>query len=156
MKELGFDLNGTEILHCGQTGIQIQSRIFMGPLYYFALTHKVDGKIHARGHDGPKTAMFRQPAAGRRNGGGMRWGEMETDAVTAYGASNFLHESLTKRSDDCEVFICKRCQCLAMRENYCHVCREGEHVKVIPMTHSSLILIRNIETMGLKMSFNLE
>lgn len=156
MKELGFDLNGTEILHCGQTGIQIKSRIFMGPLYYFALTHKVDGKIHARGHDGPKTAMFRQPAAGRRNGGGMRWGEMETDAVTAYGASNFLHESLTKRSDDCEVFICKRCQCLAMRENYCHVCREGEHVKVIPMTHSSLILIRNIETMGLKMNFNLE
>jgi DNA-directed RNA polymerase II subunit RPB2 len=156
MAELGFDLNGTETLTSGFSGEMMKSAIFMGPLYYFVLTHKVSGKIHARGHDGPKTAMFRQPAAGRRNGGGMRWGEMETDAVTAYGATTFLHESLTKRSDHCFIFICKRCQTWASRENFCNLCFQGDEVVQIPFTHSSLILFRNIEAMGIGVKFEID
>lgn len=46
LEELGYARDGTEILYNGMTGEQMQSRIFIVPLYYQRLKHMVDDKIH--------------------------------------------------------------------------------------------------------------
>jgi DNA-directed RNA polymerase beta subunit len=43
--------------------------------------------------------LTKQPVEGRANGGGLRIGEMERDSLLSHGISNFIQESLMKRSD---------------------------------------------------------
>ena len=64
----------------------------------------VADKMHSRG-TGPVQALIRQPAAGRANNGGLRIGEMERDSILSHGISNFLSESMMKRSDEYRVQI---------------------------------------------------
>jgi len=70
----------------------------MGPTYYLRLKHMVEDKINYRS-EGPRTLLTHQPLEGRSNEGGLRIGEMERDSLVSHGVSNFLNESLTKRSD---------------------------------------------------------
>jgi len=85
-------------MYSGITGDQIKTDIFIGPTYYQRLKIMVEDKIHSRS-TGPINHITRQPAGGKSNDGGFRIGEMERDAVLAHGMSEFLKESITKRSD---------------------------------------------------------
>lgn len=46
LEKYGFSGDGTEILYNGETGEQIETRIFIGPTYYQRLKHMVGDKIH--------------------------------------------------------------------------------------------------------------
>lgn len=98
LEKFGLHRYGDEILYNGMTGIQLESNIFIGPTYYERLKHMVAEKINYRS-SGPITAMTRQPTQGRGNGGGLRIGEMEMDALWSHGAMAFLKESMMERSD---------------------------------------------------------
>ena len=106
LKSHGYNGDGTEILYSGITGEQMTSRVFIGPTYYQRLKLMVADKIHSRS-TGPKQSMIKQPTGGRANKGGLRIGEMERDSILSHGASNFLNESLMKRSDKFTVQINK-------------------------------------------------
>lgn len=69
------------------------------------LKHMVQDKQNYRGK-GPMDYKTRQPVQGRAREGGLRIGEMERDALIAWGVSRFLQESGTKRSDEFYVPIC--------------------------------------------------
>jgi DNA-directed RNA polymerase II subunit RPB2 len=98
LKKMGYHSSGTELLHNGLTGDQIESKIFFGPTYYMRLKHMVSDKINYRPR-GPNAALTRQPLQGRDKEGGLRIGEMERDGLVANGMSSFVQESMMVRGD---------------------------------------------------------
>ena len=113
LPKVGFHSSGNEILYNGMTGEQIQTEIFIGPNYYMRLKHMVKDKINYRAL-GPRTALTKQPVAGRANDGGLRIGEMERDSVISHGAVNFLTESMMERGDKYHMAICNNTGMIAI------------------------------------------
>ena len=104
----GYNHNGTEILYSGVSGLQMKADIYMGVVYYQRLRHMVNDKAQARS-TGPIDILTRQPVKGRKNQGGIRFGEMERDGLLAHGVSYCLNDRLFKSSDYSEGYICKKC-----------------------------------------------
>ena len=104
MEELGFHGSGTEVLYDGKTGEQITANIFIGPTFYYRLKHLVSQKIHSRS-TGPLQLLTHQPTEGRSREGGLRFGEMERDAMVSHGSVMFLKERFFDNSDKYYVWI---------------------------------------------------
>ena len=98
MERYGYHKQADEILYNGYTGDQIETEIFFGPTFYQRLKHMVKDKINYRA-GGPVELLTRQPTQGRANDGGLRIGEMETNAILGHGIGAFIKESMTTRSD---------------------------------------------------------
>jgi hypothetical protein len=108
LESLGFQRDGEEILYSGITGRMFTTSVFMGPLYFMRLKHLTQDKLNARAK-GRKELRTHQPTGGRGNEGGMRIGEMERDSLLGHGITEFLHESMMKRSDGDTIWICNGC-----------------------------------------------
>lgn len=104
LEEFGFHPSGSEILYDGRSGEQIKSNIFIGPSFIYRLKHMVDDKIHGRAQ-GALQILTMQPTEGRSRGGGLRFGEMERDAMVAHGSVQFLKERFFDNSDKYYVWI---------------------------------------------------
>ncbi len=98
LEKSGFERYGNEIMYSGINGEQMKYEYFIGPTFYERLTHQVSDKYQSR-DDGMRDALTLEPVGGRSNGGGMRLGEMERDAILSYGISSFLKESFMERSN---------------------------------------------------------
>lgn len=110
---LGFRYDGKETLYDGITGKMLEAKIFIGDTYYLRLKRMVANLIHVRAA-GKVTLLTRQPVEGRSQGGGLRLGEMEKDALVGHGASLLLKERYD--SDKVVVHVCTKCGALAIKD----------------------------------------
>ena len=108
LQAVGAQRGGDNVLYSGITGKQIRTDIYMCPLYFMRIKHLTEDKVNARGA-GRREIRTHQPTGGRGNEGGLRIGEMERDSLCAHGVSCFLQESMMKRGDATEFWICNGC-----------------------------------------------
>ena len=143
LKTYGFQSHGNETLYSGYTGEPLQAKVFMGPIYYQRLKHMVDDKIHARGR-GRMNALTGQPNEGRKNGGGLRVGEMEKDSFNSHGVPYVINERMMVSSDAKKIFICKYCKQKPIPGKEC--CRRGETIEMTIPSATDL-LINELQSM---------
>ena len=90
-------------------------------------------KIHSRAR-GPVQILTRQPMEGRARGGGLRFGEMERDAIIAHGTSHVLRDRLFEQSDKLDCMVCRKCGIFARTVGedggYCKACQSHNVAKV--------------------------
>ena len=125
---------------------------------YQRLKHMVCDKLHARGSSGPVVMLTRQPAEGRARNGGLRFGEMERDAIVAHGASAFLKERMLDVSDNYRVFVCRNCglMCTANPERSiykCANCKNGADITQARIPFSMKLFIQELMTMSVAPRF---
>lgn len=108
LEELGFERYGNEIMYNGSTGQQIQTEVFMCPLYGMRLKHMTEDKWQAR-DKGRKEQRTHQPTGGRGNQGGLKIGEMDRDTLLSHGIAGFIRESYMQRSDGAKFPVCTGC-----------------------------------------------
>ena len=133
---LGYQREGNERLINGLTGQMMDACVFIGPTYYQKLRHMVEDKIHSRAR-GPVQILTRQPMEGRARGGGLRFGEMERDAIIAHGTAHVLRDRLFEQSDKFQCLVCRRCGIFAKHvpgkpdsEGWCKACQTDDVVSI--------------------------
>ncbi|KAG6828654.1 hypothetical protein H0H92_007123 [Tricholoma furcatifolium] len=104
----GYNYYGNEPMYSGITGQEFAADIYLGVVYYQRLRHMVLDKFQVR-TTGPVDPITRQPVKGRKRAGGIRFGEMERDALIAHGTSFLLQDRLMNCSDYSTAWVCRTC-----------------------------------------------
>jgi DNA-directed RNA polymerase II subunit RPB2 len=151
--ELGYEAHGNQILYDGLTGEQMECNIFIGPVFYQRLKHMVNDKQHSRSI-GPMVNLTRQPAEGRSRDGGLRFGEMERDAMISHGASRFTRGRMYDASDKYSVHVCKKCGLIAsyndkMHIHRCKTCENRTDFAYMEIPYACKLLFQELITMNI-------
>ncbi|MEM3074898.1 MAG: DNA-directed RNA polymerase subunit B [Candidatus Pacearchaeota archaeon] len=157
LKELGFRYDGKEIMYHPITGKRMDSKIYIGNMYYLKLKYMVSNKMHARA-SGKVALLTRQPIEGRARGGALRLGEMEQQALVAHGASLLLKERYD--SDKVVISVCSKCGTLGIKDNlrrktYCPLCG-GTDVEDVEVSYAFKLLAEELLGMHIKTKFELK
>ena len=147
-----YEKHGNEVMYNGMTGEQMESSIFMGPVFYQRLKHMVNDKQHARSN-GPMVVLTRQPAEGRSRDGGLRFGEMERDCMISHGASCFTKGRIYDASDKYQVHICNKCGMIAsyndeLQIHLCKTCDNRVDFKYVEIPYACKLLFQELITMN--------
>jgi hypothetical protein len=150
---LGYESNGNELMCNGLTGEQLECNIFIGPVFYQRLKHMVNDKAHSRSI-GPMVNLTRQPAEGRSRDGGLRFGEMEKDAMVSHGAARFTKGRMYDASDKYSVFVCKKCGLISAYNNeihihHCKTCDNRVDFAYVEIPYSCKLLFQELNTMNI-------
>lgn len=100
----------------GPSGEMLKGKVTFGLCYYRALKHWAEGKLQYRGHYGPIDQQTRQPNHGKKVRGGLRFGEMERDAIISHGCPAILRERFMKTSDAYLTAFCLNCSTFAVND----------------------------------------
>ena len=151
LHQLGMQKHGNERMINGMSGQMMKCPVFIGPTYYQKLRHMVDDKIHSRGK-GPVQILTRQPMEGRARGGGLRFGEMERDAIIAHGAANILTDRLFVCSDGFDTMVCRKCGLLARHTTdtagWCPYCRTDQ-VDPVKMPYAFKLMLQELMALNI-------
>ncbi len=149
---VGYEKNGNQVLYNGMTGEQMETSIFIGPVFYQRLKHMVNDKQHSRSI-GPMVNLTRQPAEGRSRDGGLRFGEMERDCMVSHGASRFTKGRLYDASDKFQVHVCKSCGMIASYNDelgihHCRTCDNRVDFVHTEIPYACKLLFQELLTMN--------
>jgi intein/homing endonuclease len=151
--KMGFEKSGDELLYNGTTGSQIECKVFVGPVFYQRLKHMVSDKYHSRS-TGRMVNFTRQPAEGRSRDGGLRFGEMERDAIISHGASRFIRSRMYDVSDKYQVYVCKKCGMIAsyndkLHIHICHTCGNRIDFSFVQIPYACKLMFQELMTMNI-------
>jgi DNA-directed RNA polymerase subunit B' len=124
---LEMERTNSSDLYSGMSG-EGMGQHHLGTIYYMPLKHQSKDKVYVR-WVGPNELFSRQPVAGKKRGGGLKFGEMEMDAMISHGAANAISDTV-RQSDMCEMPTCKACGLFPAMEKECSACRSKEVVKI--------------------------
>ncbi|KAM8810309.1 DNA-directed RNA polymerase I subunit RPA2 isoform 2-T2 [Eudromia elegans] len=166
----GYNFFGTEKMYSGVSGLELEVDIFVGVVYYQRLRHMVSDKFQVR-TTGPRDSVTNQPVKGRNVEGGIRFGEMERDALLAHGTSFLLQDRLFNCSDGSVAYVCTSCgsmtspvleqpppfSSVASNRRYsCSVCSEADSIEVVPVPHVFRYFVAELAAMNIKTTLNVE
>uniref|UniRef100_A0A0K0DSU1 DNA-directed RNA polymerase subunit beta n=1 Tax=Strongyloides stercoralis TaxID=6248 RepID=A0A0K0DSU1_STRER len=173
LEKAGFNYYGNEVLYSGVDGREMEVQIFMGIVYYQRLRHMVSDKFQVRS-TGPIDPIHHQPIKGRKAGGGIRFGEMERDALIAHGSSFCLQDRLFNCSDRDLSFVCRNCKnifsVVSTKGNFklsnlsitnngaidlgmkkiCYICKKSDNVYPIQLPRVFKYLVAELASMNIK------
>ncbi len=157
LEKLGFRFDGKETMYNGITGKKMESKIFVGNLYYLKLKYMVGNKLHGRA-TGKVALLTRQPIEGRARGGALRLGEMEQQALVAHGASLLLKERYD--SDKVVLPICTKCGSIGIDDNIrnkivCLMCG-SEELEPIEISYAFKLLLEELQGLHINSKFELK
>ena len=151
LHDLGMQKHGNERMINGMSGKMMRGTVFIGPTYYQKLRHMVEDKIHSRAK-GPVQILTRQPMEGRARGGGLRFGEMERDAIIAHGTSNILRDRLFECSDSFDTKVCRKCGLMArsdeVRGGWCDYC-DTDQVADVKIPYAFKLMLQELMAMNI-------
>ncbi len=158
--EHGFDKFGDEELYDGRTGKKFNAKIFTGVVYFNRLIHMVSLRIQARSR-GPVQILTHQPTEGKNRRGGIRFGEMERDALVGHGASLLIKERMLDQSDKMELWVCKTCGDIGYYDYIknvpmCAMCGSGSNMEKVEMSYAFKLLLYEIKSMHILARINLK
>tara|TARA_A100001015_G_scaffold82391_1_gene91372 strand:- start:2372 stop:5923 length:3552 start_codon:yes stop_codon:yes gene_type:complete len=150
---IGYENCGNELMYNAMNGEQIETSIFMGPVFYQRLKHMVSDKQHSRSI-GPMVNLTRQPAEGRSRDGGLRFGEMERDCMISHGASRFTRGRLYDASDKYQVYVCNKCGMIAaynnvMKIHSCKTCDNKVDFNYVEIPYACKLMFQELQTMNI-------
>ena len=155
--QFGLEKANNTILYDGASGRQMDTTIFMGPVFAMRLKHMTEDKWNARA-EGRREQKTRQPTGGRGQQGGLRIGEMERDGLAAHGITDFLRESLMERADKTQFRVCNGCGTVPITNEsqgllVCPLCdgpvsfigTNSTNIEILPTTKKSLVTTSVVE-----------
>ena len=158
----GFSRHGGETMISGTSGTELKVDIFIGPVYYQRLRHQVSDKFQVRSV-GPVNQLTHQPIKGRKMGGGIRFGEMERDALLAHGAAYLLQDRLHLCSDRHVTDVCTRCGGMlavmtraGANRPACRVCSTSTHVERCALPKVLAFLAAELAACGIRLRLHVE
>ncbi|KAG7279804.1 hypothetical protein CRUP_013714 [Coryphaenoides rupestris] len=166
LREAGYNHYGTERLYSGLSGLELEADIFIGVVYYQRLRHMVSDKFQVR-TTGARDKVTNQPVGGRHLQGGVRFGEMERDALLAHGTSFLLHDRLFNCSDRSEAQVCVPCgsllspllekpteSTLRHRKTACSLCGRSDAIELINVPYVFRYFVAELAAMNIKVKLN--
>ena len=163
LQKLNYESYGNEIMYDGLTGEQMETSIFIGPVFYQRLKHMVNDKVHSRA-TGPVVNLTHQPMEGRSRAGGLRVGEMERDVLISHGATRFCRERLFEVSDKYKVNVCRKCGMIAVYNDgnsdnkyysktdfvihHCRTCDNKTDFAQVEMPYANKLLFQELQTIN--------
>ncbi|KAK3227000.1 hypothetical protein Dsin_006862 [Dipteronia sinensis] len=157
----GFNYSGKDFIYSGTTGEQLETYIFMGPIYYQRSKHMVIDKMRARS-GGPRSILTRQPKQGESKSSAPVWfGEMERDCLIAHGASMAIFERLMISSDPTQVEVCRECGSLGyynheLKLGVCSTCKNANNTSTIQLPYAFKLLIQELQSINVVPRLKLE
>lgn len=167
----GYNYYGTEKMYSGTDGRELTANIFFGVVHYQRLRHMVSDKWQVRS-TGPVDILTHQPIKGRKRGGGVRFGEMERDAMISHGASFLLQDRLFHCSDKVSVMICRACGTLlgplakAVRHHQkgspttghslCRLCQDAGQIGYVEVPYIFKYLVTQLSSVNINVKLNLK
>jgi len=167
----GYNYYGTETLYSGVSGLQLEAEIFIGVVYYQRLRHMVSDKFQVR-TTGPVDFVTQQPIKGRKRAGGIRFGEMERDALLAHGCAMLLHDRLMMSSDYSQAYLCEKCGSLlspvlklpstvdihksSIEHWMCLTCKTSDHMVLVDIPFVYRYLVNELAAMNIKTTMKIK
>lgn len=160
LKAAGYNYYGNQTMYSGALGVEFKAEIFIGVVYYQRLRHMVKDKFQVRS-TGPVDKFTHQPIHGRTKGGGVRFGEMERDALLSHGAAFVLRDRLFTCSDKDFVHVCNKCGSMvsvykAEETLKCRLCKSEKQIDVVEMPHIFKVLANEFAALNIRLTLKLE
>ncbi|XP_019951325.1 DNA-directed RNA polymerase I subunit RPA2 [Paralichthys olivaceus] len=166
----GYNYYGTERLYSGLSGQELEADIFIGVVYYQRLRHMVSDKFQVR-TTGARDKVTNQPVGGRNVQGGIRFGEMERDALLAHGSSFLLHDRLFNCSDRSVAQVCIDCGSLLSpllekpppywssmrhRKTVCTLCGKSDSIDSVSVPYVFRYFVAELAAMNIKVKLDVK
>jgi len=130
--------------------------LYIGPSKILYLQHHGRDKQYQRTDKGGLDPLTRQPGAGRKVKGGIRFGQMQCNSAIEHAAVNFLNDKLN--IDKVKVPVCNCGDLLDYSKEgiYCNFCKEDTLYSIVEVPYSFLVFSKILRSCNINTKIDLK